>query len=862
MTIPTARDLSDALNGKKAKQGYKACCPAHDDTNPSLSIGTKDGKTVFKCFAGCSQEAVLKALRDKGLWPEEAAEPAGLTLQQYALDKELDVQFLRDLGLSDKTYYKRPAVRIPYYATDGTEKAVRFRLALQKSAGADNRFRWTKGSKVLPYGLNRLPLASKAGYIVLVEGESDCHTLWQANVPALGIPGANTWKNKWAEFLDGIEDVYIVIEPDHGGESLRKHIATSPIRDRAFLLDLGPYKDPSSFYKADVATFGERWKSAMDTAVAWTELQEQARTEEATAAYEEAKALLHDPALMDRVGEAIRASDYAGELRTAKTVYLALTSRLMERPLNLHIKAPSAAGKSYNVKSACKLVPPEAIFELDAGSERALIYSDEDYQHKVIIVSERDSIPEEGPAASAIRTVADENQMSYHVVQRHEETGEFYTRHIVKQGPTGIITTGLVSLGEQMGTRVLELEVPDNPDQTKAVLALQARRAFLGKPGGVDLAPFLALQRWLEGAGIRDVTIPYAEALVDALPDQAFKQVRLRRDFTKLLSCIKTLAMLHQKQRRIVDGKVEADIADYAVARDLLEPVFTSIASEGVTPAIRETVKAVADLLEEKPGAPVTRAAMAEKLGLSNTAVYHRIRNALKGGWLADGRSESERKTRAPMLLTIGAPLPDETPTLPPVSMVSTRCLSPIDTQKTPPTREKNTETPVGVYVSSHSREKHTPHNISQNGVNKKRGGISHPETDRHIDTYPDLVEEIGVYSEKTPIDTPFTPSAEWQEIPDGTPVPPGGEYRMDMNSGKNYGRWPEQTPANGNGLGRVFTDAEIGRVAEPPDEQGRRVVKDSHGLWFDEDGRLWDRDEEPLQGTLRWLKLQLEALV
>ncbi|MDO8472953.1 MAG: hypothetical protein Q7T05_03960 [Dehalococcoidia bacterium] len=40
-----------------------------------------------------------------------------------------------------------------------------------------------------------------------------------------------------------------------------------------------------------------------------------------------------------------------------------------------------------------------------------------------------------------------------------------------------------------------------------------------------------------------------------------------------------------------------------------------------------------------------------------------------------------------------------------------------------------------------------------------------------------------------------FVPSTEWQEIPKGTPVPPGGEFRMDMASGKNYGRWDTPPP-------------------------------------------------------------------
>ena len=40
-----------------------ACCPAHDDRSPSLSIREcDDGRVLLKCFAGCETEDVLAAV--------------------------------------------------------------------------------------------------------------------------------------------------------------------------------------------------------------------------------------------------------------------------------------------------------------------------------------------------------------------------------------------------------------------------------------------------------------------------------------------------------------------------------------------------------------------------------------------------------------------------------------------------------------------------------------------------------------------------------------------------------------------------------------------------------------------------------
>jgi hypothetical protein len=94
-------------------------------------------------------------------------------------------------------------LRIPYLKPNGTDGPVRFRIALEKGEH-DDCFRWKKCSTTTLYGIWRLSLARKRGSVVLVEGESDCHTLWYHDVPAIGLPGAGTWNEaREADHLDG-----------------------------------------------------------------------------------------------------------------------------------------------------------------------------------------------------------------------------------------------------------------------------------------------------------------------------------------------------------------------------------------------------------------------------------------------------------------------------------------------------------------------------------------------------------------------------------------------------------------------------------------------------------------------------------
>ena len=44
------------------RDSWMACCPAHDDKNPSMKIDIKNDKILIKCWSGCSVEDILGAV--------------------------------------------------------------------------------------------------------------------------------------------------------------------------------------------------------------------------------------------------------------------------------------------------------------------------------------------------------------------------------------------------------------------------------------------------------------------------------------------------------------------------------------------------------------------------------------------------------------------------------------------------------------------------------------------------------------------------------------------------------------------------------------------------------------------------------
>jgi len=62
----TARRICESRGGKWSGTKGMACCPAHDDRTPSLSVSLGRQAILFHCFAGCDQQSVLSALAREG----------------------------------------------------------------------------------------------------------------------------------------------------------------------------------------------------------------------------------------------------------------------------------------------------------------------------------------------------------------------------------------------------------------------------------------------------------------------------------------------------------------------------------------------------------------------------------------------------------------------------------------------------------------------------------------------------------------------------------------------------------------------------------------------------------------------------
>lgn len=661
--MPIKTILSRLAGVREMHGGYTARCPAHDDQHASLSICAEGERVLVKCFAGCDFPRICAALglepkdffvhspRETGATPQHP--PPGCTLQAYADAKRLPLDFLKTLGLTDTKRNGVACVRIPY----GPDGPVRFRTGL---TGGD-RFRWRSGSRPTLYGLWRLAESATLPSIVLVEGESDAQTLWLYGIAALGVPGAVNWNEQQdAPYLDGISTIYVVVEPDAGGEAVKRWVSRSRLRERVRLVVLGEHKDVSALHLADPTRFRERWAAACEAAVAWTALARQEADALRKAAWNICRELAHAPNILQHFAEELARSGVTGETKTAKLIFLAVASRLLDRPVSVAVKGPSSGGKSFLVDKVLAFFPPTAYYALSAMSEHALAYSEEPLAHRFLVIYE--AVGLQGEFQSYLmRSLLSEGRLRYETVEKTKEGMK--PRLIEREGPTGlIVTTTAIRLHPENETRLLSVTVSDTKAQTAAVLDALAEDG--DQP--VDLAPWHALAEWLAG-GEQRVTIPYAKALAEQIPPVA---VRLRRDFKTVLSLIQVHALLHQASRaHDVQGRLVATLTDYAAVRELVADLLAEGVGATVSPTVREAVKAVEELGGSAPEG-VTVTALAKALKLDKASASRRQRMAVEAGYLRNLESVRGKPAR----LVLGDPLPEALELLPEASRLEDCC--------------------------------------------------------------------------------------------------------------------------------------------------------------------------------------------
>jgi hypothetical protein len=381
--------------------------------------------------------------------------------------------------------------------------------------------------------------------------------------------------------------------------------------------------------------------------------------------------MLKDPALrelatseniLDRFAEEIGRT-LAGEEHAARLLYLICTSRLLPTPMSAVIKGSSAGGKSYLRKQVLEFFPGTSILRLTSMSEKALYFCEDDFQHKILSVGEAQNNKEAGLQDMILRELISEGEIRHQMTVK--EGNNLKGKVVEKRGPVTFLITTTGTLHAENETRVLSIEVQDTEDQTRAILQKIANQVA-NEPQFIDYELWRDFQLFL-AEGTRQVEVPYADWLARAIPA---KRIRVRRDFTQVISAIQTHTLIHQcKREKRHDGQlIVADERDYEAIRAIMNPMLSASTGIRVDDKLSLTVRAVKNAtasMHELEGA--TGYQVGEKFdpSLDKGVARKRLIDAAKEGYVVN--LETRRGQPAKWRLT-DQPVPNQGEALPPYS--------------------------------------------------------------------------------------------------------------------------------------------------------------------------------------------------
>lgn len=251
-----------------------------------------------------------------------------------------------------------------------------------------------------------------------------------------------------------------------------------------------------------------------------------------------------------------------GEEKTRIAIFLSLCCIFVKlEQVNTLVNSESSSGKSYICKQVYNLFPERLKFYRTRITPKVLTYwkPDKDpdwtWDGKILFLED---VSNGVLNSEVLKLMCSEGSKATVLINQIAIDIE------IKGKPSLLITTASATPNNEMLNRFNLIPLNETEEQTHLIMQKQAKDASMGRENvkNEDIPNALSLLKRVE------VTIPYAELLVDYFP---ISRVGMRRDFQRLLNLIKSVTALHQYQREKNEkGEIIASKEDYEITRSLI----------------------------------------------------------------------------------------------------------------------------------------------------------------------------------------------------------------------------------------------------------------------------------------------------
>jgi hypothetical protein len=360
---------------------------------PNKALSTK-AQLRFGTHGSVAVEIVGKKA---GTWYDHATESGGglltLIVRERGGTRREAFEWLKSIGINlawpGNGAAGAPRRRVCEYVYrdrigDPLYRVVRWQPRFFSQERYDASSRRFVGGKGCMAGVPRVPYRldewlDQPGRIFVTEGEKDADAIAATGELAItNAGGAGKWSDDFAHYFAGRE-VIICGDNDQAGKKHARQVVASlkPVAGSVCAIEV-----PREVGK-DASDWLDAGHTIEELLAHYTPQRNRATVQPLAV---EPPELAQSVDILAAFTRDIRLRGLVGEDATAQLIYLAITSRLLAKPVSLVVKGHSSSGKSHTLDRVLEFIPDDAVIKFTGMSKRALVYRDDDYQHRTLVV--------------------------------------------------------------------------------------------------------------------------------------------------------------------------------------------------------------------------------------------------------------------------------------------------------------------------------------------------------------------------------------------------------------------------------------------------------------------------------------------